>query len=725
MNTYTFKRFLLSFVLLCNVSIFAFANESMSHQNSELSRASSATFSNVNFTGTFTAASVDTTTPLVINGDVTVNNETINCDLDIKGSLLIEGNTCQNPSKAIASTNSRNGALVCLGGAGVGLDLHVGGAIDTNTEYRSGNCRILKSGTSGLTVGLSALDVTVAGSANTAVGNSALSANNGGIQNTAVGAAALQLNQIGTNNTAVGTSALNNNLANGNSAMGAFSLYHNTAGANNTTLGSGALFTNSVGSSNTAVGANALASSTVDNLTAVGFGALAANTSGTQNTGLGTQTLQKNTIGYNNTAVGFDALPVNTVGNQNTAVGAQALLNNVGGSYNVAVGPLALFNLVSGTSNTAVGNGAGQNYTGAESGNILLGSDGVVGDSLTLRLGQSQQRAFIAGVNGVTVPSSVPVFIDSHGQLATGTTGTIPFAGPVAIANTAPSTSCVTGALTVAGGEGIAGNLNVCGYVNASSITAVSDPLLKNYKLQGFTVLDATGAGNLTVGLFSGAVANGTNNTVVGNSTLAANVSGNQNTALGVYSLAKNTSGSYNVALGAVSLFNLISGISNTVIGNGAGQNYTGAESGNILLGSDGVVGDSSTMRLGQGQKRTFIAGISGNGPFTNSVMINPATGQLGDVTSSRRFKKNIRPLAEQTQNIMNLQPVSFAYKNDAEENEQYGLIAEEVVSVYPNLVSRDAQGEIYSVNYMALIPLLLAQVQQLQKQVDALQVLK
>ena len=99
----------------------------------------------------------------------------------------------------------------------------------------------------------------------------------------------------------------------------------------------------------------------------------------------------------------------------------------------------------------------------------------------------------------------------------------------------------------------------------------------------------------------------------------------------------------------------------------------------------------------------------------TNSatVLINTANDQLGTVASSRKFKKDINDMPAQTECMLKLRPVTFKYKNDSSNAEQFGLIAEEVAEVYPGIVTRDEAGEIYTVNYMALIPLLLKQIQE------------
>jgi hypothetical protein len=118
-------------------------------------------------------------------------------------------------------------------------------------------------------------------------------------------------------------------------------------------------------------------------------------------------------------------------------------------------------------------------------------------------------------------------------------------------------------------------------------------------------------------------------------------------------------------------------------------------------------------MRLGTPavQTRAFVAGIAGV-PITGSQVLVNGNGQLGILASSARYKRDIEDLRERSADIYQLRPVTFRYKEDPENHLQYGLIAEEVAKVYPELVTKGADGAIESVQYHALIPLLLNEVQ-------------
>jgi len=130
---------------------------------------------------------------------------------------------------------------------------------------------------------------------------------------------------------------------------------------------------------------------------------------------------------------------------------------------------------------------------------------------------------------------------------------------------------------------------------------------------------------------------------------------------------------------------------------------------------------ESNIMRLGGVQTQTFIAGITGV-PVTGSAVLISSTGQLGISASSIRYKRDIQPMGAHSRGLLQLRPVTFRYKQDAQGERQYGLIAEEVAKVYPELVTRGATGEIESVRYHEVIPMLLNELQQQQKQLAVVQ---
>jgi len=203
-----------------------------------------------------------------------------------------------------------------------------------------------------------------------------------------------------------------------------------------------------------------------------------------------------------------------------------------------------------------------------------------------------------------------------------------------------------------------------------------------------------------------GTVAAQNRNTAYGTGALQnSNTTGSGNVASGVQALFSNTAGLHNTALGTIALYNHTTGHSNTALGYQAGYNVT-TGSNNIEVGSLGTSADANTIRIGtQGtQSATYIAGVSGT-PMTGADVVVSSTGRLGVLPSSARFKRGIQPLDEHSsRGLWQLRPVTFRYKQDPQGERQYGLIAEEVAKVYPELVVRGDKGEIESVQYRELI---------------------
>jgi hypothetical protein len=221
--------------------------------------------------------------------------------------------------------------------------------------------------------------------------------------------------------------------------------------------------------------------------------------------------------------------------------------------------------------------------------------------------------------------------------------------------------------------------------------------------------LNTEGTFNAATGdraLFSNTL--GSNNTANGATALSNNTVGTDNTADGVSALANNVTGNLNTAIGVNALFNNTAGSNNIALGFLAGDNVTGEN--NIDIGAEGVADDSNTIRIGTNQRGTFIAGIRGATTANANaipVLIDSA-GQLGTLSSSRRFKKEIEPMDKASEAILALKPVTFHYKSDNTGMPQFGLIAEEVARVNPDLVVRDKNGEIYTVRYDAVNAMLL-----------------
>ncbi|MGO9933474.1 MAG: tail fiber domain-containing protein [Steroidobacteraceae bacterium] len=212
----------------------------------------------------------------------------------------------------------------------------------------------------------------------------------------------------------------------------------------------------------------------------------------------------------------------------------------------------------------------------------------------------------------------------------------------------------------------------------------------------------------------------GVNNTAVGSQALYTNTTGRGNAALGANALYNNGIGVRNVAIGVNSLSNNGPGSYNIALGFEAGFNVT-TGSNNIEIGTPGTASDTNSIQIGmQGtQVLTTIAGIYGT-PVTGSAVYVTSTGQLGVLGSSERFKTDIAPMPELSDKLQQLRPVTFHYKGDPKGVQQYGLIAEEVDKVYPELVIRDDKGKIQGVRYEELAPMLLDELQKQQQKLAA-----
>ena len=247
------------------------------------------------------------------------------------------------------------------------------------------------------------------------------------------------------------------------------------------------------------------------------------------------------------------------------------------------------------------------------------------------------------------------------------------------------------------------------------------------------------------VGAYSlNALTTGPNNCAFGAQSLLACVTGANNCAYGVQSLysctassnsafgqasqQNTTSGTLNSSFGFGSLFFVTSGSYNLALGEAAGNNYAAAESSNICLMNLGVLGESNIIRIGtQGngngqQNKAFIAGIRGVTTDVNNAVavLISSTGQLGTVSSSAKYKDNIKDLPE-SKEIYSLRPVVFNYKKHAPESKSVGLIAEEVHKVMPQLVIyKDNEPD--TIKYADINIMMLAELIKLNKRVIELE---
>jgi hypothetical protein len=344
--------------------------------------------------------------------------------------------------------------------------------------------------------------------------------------------------------------------------------------------------------------------------------------------------------------------------NQNTAEGDSALFSLTSGINNTAIGFQALNSNTIGGFNTATGSEALLNNT-TGSANVANGFRALVNNTTG---SLNTANGSVALLNNTTGSYNTA---NGYEALASNTTG---------FQNTADGVFALdantTGRSNVANGFGALA-INTTGSQNT-----------------------ANGAGDFTPRL-TGALANnttGNRNTATGNQALLRNQTGNGNTAEGFQALANNT-GSFNIAVGFTAGVNLTTGTNN------------------IDIGALGVAGDSNTMRIGTvNQTATYITGISGATVPGGVGVIIDSTGHLGTVVSSERLKHEIKPMEGASEAILGLKPVIFRYKHELDPDGilQFGLVAEQVEKVNPDLVARDPDGKPYTVRYEAVNAMLL-----------------
>lgn len=238
-----------------------------------------------------------------------------------------------------------------------------------------------------------------------------------------------------------------------------------------------------------------------------------------------------------------------------------------------------------------------------------------------------------------------------------------------------------------------------------------------NNTANGYQALqfNTTGASNTAMGYEALLSNNSNGNTAIGAYALQNNTSGgDDNVAIGGNALQDNTTGYYNIAIGSGALQNNTTGSYNVAIGNGAGVAATGSQ--NILIGNGGAAGESSAIHIGiqSAYSATYIAGIYGVTSASGVPVYVNSAGQLGTATSSRRYKEQIVDLGAESDILMKLRPVAFYYKPelDTTRTRQYGLVAEEVAQVAPELVIFGPNGEAQTVRYHFVNAMLLNEVQ-------------
>ncbi|MGC1321238.1 MAG: tail fiber domain-containing protein [Candidatus Udaeobacter sp.] len=359
-----------------------------------------------------------------------------------------------------------------------------------------------------------------------------------------------------------------------------------------------------------------------------------------------------------NTAEGQTALQFLTSGVWNTAVGNGALFHDTTGNQNTAIGYQTLFNTTTGSVSVAIG-----------SQTLFSNTTGSFNTANGFRALHSNTTGSNNTANGFEA-------------LVQNTT---------------------TNDNTAVGFKALYNN-----YAGLDNTANGSQALYTNFvgmfnTANGFQALYSNTGGNT--------------NTATGYQALYSNTTSSENTAYGAQALYTNggarppfpAAGS-NTAIGNRALYSNTLGSNNTALGDGAGTNLTDGDN-NIDIGNQGVAGEANAIRIGiEGtQIATFISGISGATVTGTAVVVN-GSGQLGVAPSSKRFKDEIKPMDKASETILALKPVTFRYKPeiDPKRAPQFGLVAEEVEKVNPDLVVRDKEGKPYSVRYDQVNAMLL-----------------
>jgi trimeric autotransporter adhesin len=193
------------------------------------------------------------------------------------------------------------------------------------------------------------------------------------------------------------------------------------------------------------------------------------------------------------------------------------------------------------------------------------------------------------------------------------------------------------------------------------------------------------------------------------------NATGGFNAANGAVALYSNTTGNFNTATGTGALFNNTTGSNNVALGATAGIALT-TGSNNVCIGAgvNGVAGESNTTRI----RNIYTTVANGRAVYVN------ADNKIGTLSSSRRFKEDIQPMDCSSETLFALKPVTFRYKKDADPSQalSFGLIAEDVAQVSPELITRDEQGKPQTVRYEAVNAMLLNEFLKEHRKVDSLE---
>jgi hypothetical protein len=498
---------------------------------------------------------------------------------------------------------------------------------------------------------------------------------------------------------------------------------------------------------------------------AEGAGGVAAFTAASvqDNVGIGYNALNNFQAGNNptkNTCVGAysgaSMYHSNCIGN--TGAGYQALnaTGGSGGGYNTALGFQSMARVQEGTVySVALGYQAGYNIIGAvQLGNIHINHPGTNNaESNTLRIGtatgtgnQDLNKVYISGIyTTAAAPSgTAKVTLTDSNNLQYGLANTTGAVLHVAAAGTAPiwSTGPTITDLTLTGVLNLPTTTSTVGQIKINSAAWAHAYGTANTWLGGagnFTLTTANAVGNTGIGANSLVGLTGTGagkaegNGGLGYGSGQSITDGSHNSLLGYASGNTITTGNYNTCCGSSSGYNsLTTGSYNTFLGAKSGEALTTTDSSNILIGYNTVVaaGSSNVLKIGTATgtgngeiNLAMICGISGATSTSGVAVYINASNVLGTSTSNRDSKQDIADMGKDSSIIYNLRPRTFKFKGDTDPRpKQFGLIAEEVEEVFPDMVIYDKEGKAWNLAYQFLAPMLVNEIQKLQKRIIELE---
>jgi len=321
-----------------------------------------------------------------------------------------------------------------------------------------------------------------------------------------------------------------------------------------------------------------------------------------------------------------------------------------------------------------------------------------------------------------TITVNAGTGLSGGGTVALGSSTTLNNAGVLSVTGNADITASTVGGAVTLGDTATSANTasaivkrDASGNFSVGNIDFASGDFVVGPQPSMPAIISRAGAGTYSVlwsdnsgNVFLGEQA-GTDNYGLGT------LSGSGNTIMGYAADINLGSGNYNTALGGSALLQNYSGVNNIALGYGAGYNIlTGSNNIDIFVDTVGNQGgnENNTIRIGtQGtQTRTFVAGVFGATSASGVPVYVNTSGQLGTLTSSARFKENIHGMDDASEALLGLRPVTFRYKSELDPQgiPQFGLVAEEVEQVDPDLVARDDKNQIYTVRYEAVNAMLL-----------------